>query len=320
MTKKNCVLSKRIRSVELMPLSRSSPSNKLVAEFLNWLRNHRGLAETTIVQYRRRIMRLLPSLGFDPITYEATLVRRVILEEAKRCSLSEIREVTTALRGYLRFLVARGICRPGINDAVPTIAGWRLSSLPLYLLPADVEKLIISCDLAKPVGIRDRAILLLLVRIGLRAGDILTMCLNDIDWEDGTLRVCGKGRREVRLPLPQDAGDALISYLTEARPSTRSNRVFLHARAPLGPFQLASNVSLVVDRGLKRAGITNAPSRGANLLRHTAATSMLRSGATLDTIGAILRHRSIDSTAHYAKVDILTLRKIAQPWPGGEPC
>jgi site-specific recombinase XerD len=259
-------------------------------------------------------------LGFDPATYNASLIRRFIIEEAERCSPSVINETIKALRGYLKFLVAHGVCQPGIEGAVPAVAQWRLSSLPLYLLPTDVEKLIMTCDLTTPVGIRDHAILLLLARLGLRNGDILTMCLSDIDWDGGTLMVCGKGRREVRLPLPQDAGDALLSYLTEARPHTGNTRVFLTSCAPFRPFKYTSNVSSVVNRGLKRAGITNAPSRGATLLRHSAATAMLRSGATLDAIGVVLRHRSVNTTAHYAKVDFPTLKKVVQPWPGDESC
>lgn len=320
MSNPSCDLPNRPKSMEQATPSTKIPNDKLVAEFLDWLQHHRGIAETTITQYRRRIMRLLPALGFDPTTYDAILIRRVIVEKAKRCSSHEIKTLTSVLRGYLRFLVARGICRPGIDEAIPTIAGWRLSALPRYLLPAEVDKLITACDLTKPAGIRDHAILLLLARLGLRAGDILKMRLGDINWEEGTLLVCGKGRRYVRLPLPQDAGDALLSYLTEARPNTGSDQVFLHLRAPFRPIDQSHTVSYVVDGGLKRAGILNAPSRGANLLRHSAATAMLRSGATLDAIGTILRHRSVNTTAHYAKVDIPTLQKVVQPWPGDESC
>jgi site-specific recombinase XerD len=146
------------------------------------------------------------------------------------------------------------------------------------------------------------------------------MRLVDVAWADGTIQVRGKGRREVRLPLPQDAGDALLEYLNRARPCVDEDRIFLRSSAPYRPLTGSSVVSSVVRLALGRAGITDAPSRGANLLRHSAATSMLRAGASLDAVGAVLRHRSVDTTAHYAKVDITMLQQIAQPWPGAASC
>lgn len=291
-----------------------------VAAYQNWLRRHRGICERTIDRHSRMVMRLLRELGEDPAAYDAGLIRRVIVNEAKRSSRPHVKTMTTALRGYIRFLAARGECRPGLDGAVPTIPQWRLSTLPRYLPGADVERLIASCDLSKPYGIRDRAILLLLARLGLRAGDIVAMRLDDLAWNDGTLRVRGKGRREIRLPLPQDAGDALLDYLARARPPVDDNRVFLRSSAPYRPFATSCSVSDAVRLAMGRAGITGAPSRGATLLRHSAATGMLRAGATLDAIGAVLRHRSIDTTAHYAKVDIIMLRQIAQPWLGEASC
>jgi integrase/recombinase XerD len=291
-----------------------------VAEFQDWLRHHRGISERTVDRHSRMVMRLLLRLGDDPVIYDAELVRQVILAEAQKTSRPNIKTMTTALRGYLRFLAANGLSRPWLDRAVPTIPQWRLSALPRYLPPADVERVIASCDHTKTHGIRDRAILLLLARLGLRAGDILGMRLDDIAWEEGTLRVRGKGRREVRLPLPQDAGDALLHYLEQARPLVDNDRIFLRSSAPYRPFAAPSVVSGVVKLALKRAGITDAPSRGANLLRHSAATAMLRAGATLDAIGTVLRHRSVDTTAHYAKVDVAMLRQVAQPWPGDASC
>lgn len=291
-----------------------------VTAFQEWLKLHRGIAERTINRHGRMVMRLLPALGFDPKVYDARLVRQVILEEARHCSRPYVKTMTTALRGYLRFLATLGLCRPGLDLAIPTIPQWRLSALPRYLNGEDVDRLIASCDLATPQGVRDRAILLLLARLGLRAGDILDMRLDDIDWREGALRVRGKARREMCLPLPQDAGDALLDYLRDGRPRVVCDRVFLRSVAPHRAFAQSSTVSSVVRHALERAGINDAPSQGANLLRHSAATSMLRAGATLDSIGTVLRHRSIDTTAHYAKVDIDMLQQIAQPWPGGASC
>lgn len=291
-----------------------------VAAYQDLLRHHRGISERTIDRHGRMITRLLPALGAEPEIYDAALIRRVIIDEAKRSSRPHVKTMTTALRGYLRFLAAAGLCRPGLDYAVPTIPQWRLSALPRYLPASTVEQVIASCDLTKPQGIRDRAILLLLARLGLRAGDVLTMRLGDIAWNEGTIRVRGKGRREIRLPLPQDTGDALLEYLSRARPRVDDDRVFLRSLAPYRPLKRSSVISSVVRLALGRAGISDAPSRGANLLRHSAATSMLRAGASLDAVGTVLRHRSVDTTAHYAKVDVGMLQQIAQPWPGETSC
>lgn len=180
--------------------------------------------------------------------------------------------------------------------------------------------MIASCDVSKPHGVRDKAILLLLARLRLRAGDVLNLGLGDICWAEGTLRVSGKGRREVCLPLPQDAGDAVLAYICHARPVSESDAVFLRSSAPYQPFADSSTISCLVRRALTGAGISNSPSRGANLLRHSAATTMLRAGATLDTIGTVLRHRSATTTAHYAKVNVPMLLQIAQPWPREASC
>jgi site-specific recombinase XerD len=294
--------------------------NDRVVEFQDWLRHHRGISERTVDRHGRMVMKLLPGLGDDPGTYDAELVRRVILAEAQSSSRPYIKTMTTALRGYLRFLAAQGTCRPWLDRAVPAIPQWRLSALPRYLPAADVERLIASCDLTKPHGIRDKAILLLLARLGLRAGDILGMRLDDIEWDEGTLRVRGKGRREVRLPLPQEAGDALLEYLQRARPRVDDDQMFLRSSAPYRSFAGPCAISDVVRLALKRAGVADPPSRGTNLLRHSAATGMLRAGATLDAIGAVLRHQSTDTTAHYAKVDVAMLQQIAQSWPGDASC
>jgi integrase/recombinase XerD len=298
----------------------TSPTNDRVRTFQSWLRQHRGLSARTIDRHGRMIMRLLPALGNDPASYDAGLVRRVILAEMQRSSRPYVKTMTTALRGYLNFLAAHGECRPWLDRAIPPVPQWRLSALPRYLPAEDVERLISSCDLSKPHGTRDRAILLLLARLGLRAADILNMRLDDIAWANGTLRVRGKGRREIQLPLPQDAGDALLGYLETTRPRVACEHVFLRLSAPHRPFAVSSSISSVIRLALERAGIDDAPTRGANLLRHSAATSMLRAGATLDAVGTVLRHRSPDTTAHYAKVDVAMLRQVAQCWPGSEPC
>jgi len=291
-----------------------------VSDYQQWLKRHRGIRDSTIKRHGRMVMRLLTVLGHNPITYDASLIRRAILAEAQQCSPSYVKTMTTALRGYLRFLAAAGICPPGLERAVPLVPQWRLSSLPRYLSGADVERLIASCDLGTVHGMRDRAILLLFARLGLRAGDVLNMQLDDIDWAAGTVLVSGKGRREVRLPLPQEVGDAVLAYVDRARPVVEEKRLFLRSCAPYRPFTSPTTVSCVVSLALRRARIENPPSRGANLLRHSAATAMLRGGATLQSVGTVLRHRSLDTTAHYAKVDLPMLQQITQPWPGEGSC
>lgn len=289
--------------------------DRRVVEFQDWLRQHRGICERTIELRGRLVMRLLPALGNRTRSYDAHLIRETIVAETKRASIAQVRSMTTALRGYLRFLGARGLCRPGLEHAVPTIPQRRLSALPRYIGAADVERLIAACDVTTPLGIRDRAILLLLARLGLRAGDIISLRLDDIDWQQATQSVRGKGRRETRLPLPQDAGDAVLAYLDRTRPPVADSRIFFMLNAPFRPLTRSNVVSRVVSRAIRKAGIA-APSMGANLLRHSAATAMLRGGATLDMVGAVLPHRSPNMTAHYAKVDVAMLQQVAQPWPG----
>ena len=198
---------------------------------------------------------------------------------------------------------------------MPIIPQWRLSTLPRYIDAAQVEQLIATCDTATPTGLRDRAILLLLARLGLRAGDIVSLRLDALDWPQATVSVRGKGRRETRLPLPQDAGDAVLAYLERARPRAVSDRLFFMLNAPIRPITGSGVITNVVRSAIRKAGI-DAPTKGASLLRHSAATAMLRGGATLDMVGAVLRHRSPDMTAHYAKIDVTMLQQIAQPWPG----
>jgi integrase/recombinase XerD len=283
--------------------------------FCDWLLRHRGLATRTIERHQRLITTMLPALGSNTVAYNASLVRDVILERIRGCRPAHAKTILGALRIYLRFLAVEGACQAGLDHVLPSIAEWRLSSLPRYFDAEQASRLIHSCRSDGPQGWRDRAIVLLLVRLGLRAGDIANMRPEDIDWQQGTLLVRGKGRRDVRLPLPQDAGDAILDYVEKARPRVAIDRIFLCAKAPFRAVRSGSIVSGIVRAALGRAGIQNPPSYGANLLRHTAATTILRAGSTLEEIGSVLRHKSPDTTAQYAKVDVAVLQKIAQPWP-----
>jgi site-specific recombinase XerD len=297
-----------------------APPHPLLDDYQSWLRAHRGLSERTIARHLRHLHKLLPELGTATLDYDAARIRNVVRESRERTGLADLRTITSALRSYLRFLAGVGLCRPNLDHAIPPVLQWRLSSLPRYLAGADVERVIASCDQLTRGRLRDRVILLLLARLGLRAGDVAGLRLSDIDWTSGMLRLSGKARRQVRLPLPQDVGDALLAYIEQERPRVYQEAVFLTMVAPYRSFARSSHVSTIVALALKRAGISDPPSAGASLLRHSAATSMLRSGATLEAVGTVLRHRSLDMTAHYAKVDVPMLEQIAQPWPEEMAC
>ena len=292
----------------------------LLRAFGQWMRQHRGTSESTLANYARPIRALLRRLGEEPNKFEARGLRHFVLEASRRGGWAGAKTCTTALRMFLRFLIAEGRCALGLEAAIPVLAHWRLASLPRYLPPDDVERLIASCDPASPVGRRDRAILLLLARLGLRAGDIVQLRLDDLDWQSAWIHVWGKGRRHTRLPLTHEVGQALVAYLEAGRPRTETEAVFVRCRAPFDAFRSHCAVSVIVDRALRRAGVRR-PSRGAaHLLRHSVATAMLRQGASLQDVAVLLRHRSIETTQIYAKVDLPALQQIAQPWPEVPPC
>ena len=291
-----------------------NPEPALVASFREWFQKHRGAVESTLRQYCSGAADLLNALGEDLSQWNAQQIRTFLLDRANRCGDSTVGKLITAMRAFLRYLSFRGLCRIDLDQAVPALAHWRLASLPQCLKPEEVDRLIAACEGSSVRCLRDRAMILLLVRLGLRAGDVARLRLADIEWESGTLRVLGKGRYEVRLPLPQDAGDTLLRYL-ECRPEAgQTDHVFVRSIAPFKAFISGDCVSGVVKRALRRAGVITA-AKGAHLLRHTAATEMLRHGVPLGQIGLVLRHRSIDMTAYYAKVDVALLKQVAQPWP-----
>ncbi|MGK5084857.1 tyrosine-type recombinase/integrase, partial [Bdellovibrionota bacterium FG-1] len=233
-------------------------------------------------------------IGNDPSLYESTTLRAAVREMIGKHGVGMARLVSKIVRAFVRYLAVDGRCRPGLDAAILPVAKWSLASLPRYASTEVVQKIIDSCDLNQPGGVRDRAILLLLARLGLRGGDIVLMRLSDIDWVAGNVRVSGKGRREVNLPLPQEVGDAILTHLRSRRPVAGCDRVFLRSRAPWRPLTESSCVSAIVERAIDRAGVST-PTRGAHLLRHSTATAMLREGICLPTIGIILRHRSIET-------------------------
>ncbi|MEY8199514.1 MAG: tyrosine-type recombinase/integrase [Colwellia sp.] len=291
----------------------------LIALFSEYL-HQRGLSPLTIKKYQASVSILIPKLGSSTEKYEPTLIQQVICDLTQPLSRGGAKSVTVALRSYLRFLSLEGLCPPDLDKAVPSIAQWKLSSMPRYIESNDVELVINACDINTHIGLRDRAIILLLARLGLRAGDIVNMRTNDINWSEGTLTVWGKGQKESRLPLPQDTGDAILVYLDKVRPRVALKALFLCINAPYRALGNSPCVSNIARAALLRSGVANLPFHGAHLLRHSAATSLLREGATLETVSALLRHSSLDMTVYYAKVDIPNLLKITQPWPEKISC
>ena len=225
--------------------------------------------------------------------------------------------MTSVLRSFLNYLFQESKTAANLAAAIPATAGGRLSELPRYLEAAEVEKLLRACDRRHKVGRRDYAVLVLLARLGLRASEVTNLELDDIDWTAGELVIHGKGNRVDRMPLLQEVGKAVADYLKRGRPRCSTRRVFVQCKAPYAGFSSPPNiVSSIVKRALARAGL-NPINHGAHLLRHSLATNLLRSGASLTQIGQVLRHQQMSSTEIYAKVDVNALRALAQPWPGG---
>ena len=306
------------RGVVSKPLEPScADEDPAIEQFGAWLRQHRGIGESTVRHHTQLARSLKTELGPDPAEYTAGLIRTILLSRFTGASWHQARWLATTMRMYLRFLASGGHCAPAMVAAVPKAPVWKLASLPRYASAKTIERVIGSCDTTTPVGVRDKAILLLLARLALRAGDVVALRFEDIDWRHALIRVCGKSRQETRLPLPQDVGNAILAYVEHARPSLPHDRIFVRARAPYRPFVSSSAVTSIVAHALDRAGMDDVRPRGAYLFRHSAATRLVRSGESLEMIGALLRHRSIDTTAIYAKTDRPMLLEVAQPWIGG---
>lgn len=239
-------------------------------------------------------------------------VSAFVLVEAQRRDGTSIRSVATALRSFLRYAHVRGLISSLLTGAVPGVGAWRGAGLPMPLEPGQLDQLLACCDRRTPVGCRDFALMVLMGRLGLRCGEVARLTLDDIDWRAGTITIYGKGHRDDALPLPLDVGRALVDYLRRGRPPGALRRaVFIRVLAPHHAMGSAA-VSRVVASAAERAGL---PPVRAHRLRHTAATELLRSGATLPQVGQVLRHRRLLSTAIYAKVDEATLGELARPWP-----
>jgi integrase/recombinase XerD len=307
-------------TAEKIAAPRRTPAERCALAYAQYLRDARALAKTTIVNYVPFIRGFLTDrFGKGPIRLarlNAGDVVRFVQRQAPRLHLKRAKLLTTALRSFLRYARYRGEVARDLAAAVPIVANWSMSSIPRAIGAQQIRQLLASIDRHTAIGRRDYAILLLLARLGLRSGEVAFLELDDIDWEAGQVSVRGKGGQRTGLPLPADVGAAIAAYLRHGRPRSTSRRVFLRSKAPVRGFLRQTAVGSIIRHELQRAGI-QAPTTGAHQFRHALATQMLRRGASLSEIGEVLRHRSLQTTTIYAKVDLNALRPLALPWPGG---
>lgn len=300
------------------PVRDDSATSALLARYEQYLRRERAVARSTIAAYRSFVrafvVERLADGAMRPDALRAGEVREFLLARVRRMAPRRAQAMATALRSFLRFLFLRAETDVDLSRAVPMVRQWRFSGVPRYVPAADVERLLRACDRSSATGRRDHAILLLLARLGLRAGEVLALDLEDVRWREAEIVVRGKGRVRDRLPLLADVGAALALYLKKDRPAGASRRVFVCRKAPHRGFSHPSSVSTIVARAFARTGLAPAM-RGAHTLRHSLATAMVRRGASLAEIGEVLRHRSPATTEIYAKLDFGALRDVALPWP-----
>jgi len=314
-------LIEQLRGAGVVPLREptrdDSPAATLLARYEEHLRRERALAPSTIAVYRYFVRRFLLERVEDSGVLDvlkASAIRDFLLAHVRRLSPRRAQTLGNSLRSFFRFLFSRGETAMDLSFAVPTVRQWRLSGVPRHLPAQDVERLLRSCDVTSATGRRDHAILLLLARLGLRAGEVLALELDDLDWQEGKIVVRGKGLARDCLPLLPDVGAAIALYLRKDRLPGRSRRLFLCMKAPHRGFSNSRSIASIVVRAFARAGLHPAV-RGAHTLRHSLATEMLRRGASLTEIGEVLRHRSAKTTEIYAKLDFGALREVAMPWP-----
>jgi site-specific recombinase XerD len=294
-----------------------TPVDELLADYHAWLVVDRCLAGPTVLRYENLARRFLrecaaeDGIGFIEELAGADVIA-FLMRESARVSVGAAKGRVAELRSLLRFLYLKGLTATALASAVPPVAGWHDTGIPSGPVATDVQLLLDGCDRNVAGGIRDFAILMLVARLGLRSAEVARLELGDLDWRAGELVVRGKARRRDRMPVPSDVGEALAAYLSQARPATTIRQVFLALKAPMRAIR-PDLVSDVTRRACQRAGL---PRAGAHRLRHALATEMLRRGATLVEVSQVLRHRDLATTAIYAKVDLATLRRVAQPWPG----
>lgn len=298
-----------------------TPQDQIFEEFGDYLRRGRGLAPKSIIRHlpiiRRFLREVCPAGTSDLGKISQEDVTRYIERHARDWSPGSGKAMCWSLRAFLRYLYHRGLNPLALAGCVPSIRRWKLASLPTYLSAQQVQQVLDGCDRTTAPGRRDYAILMMLARLGLRAGEIAALTLDDIGWRSGEMLLRAKGRQRARMPMPPDVGVAVIAYLRYGRPTSSCRRLFLRTLAPHVGFASGCAITMIARTALERAGIRGYAHQGAHIFRHSLATELLRSGATLSEIGQLLRHESHDTTRIYAKVDIEALRTLSLPWPGG---
>jgi site-specific recombinase XerD len=300
-----------------------SPRERIFEDFAGYLARERGLARGTIVGHLPAVRLFLQEMGIERTGDLARLDQAAVIgfieRHARDRSPATARNMCWALRAFLRYLRWQGWTSIDLAGSVPTVRRWRHATLPTCMSSGQVQQVLDGCDRRTATGRRDFAILMLLARLGLRANEVVTLTLDAIDWRSGQVLVNGKGRQRTWMPLPPDVGAAIASYLRDGRPRSDSRRVFLREAAPHAGFASSASIYVVANTALRRAGIQGFAHMGAHLFRHSLATELLRSGASLSEIGQVLRHRDQDTTRLYAKVDVDSLRGMSAAWPGGVP-
>ena len=297
-----------------------SERERVEQAFCTHLLQDQGLRPSTPACYVQHVSRFLRGrFGDGPVRFDELAsadITGFIRRDTLGHSYSRAQQTLTAMNAFLRYVRLRGLIAVDLTTCVPKAAHWSLAKLPAFLRPAQVTRVLTRCERRSGIGRRNYAMLLLLARLGLRAGEVAALTLDQIDWQNGVLTVRGKGGQWTQMPLPQDVGEAIVDYLEHGRPLSFDRHLFVSVHAPRRGFRAANSISVIASRALSRARI-NHPRAGAHIFRHALATEMLRQGASLSEIGKLLRHRHPDTTRIYAKVDLMALRELAMPWPGG---
>lgn len=270
------------------------------------------------VRYARRLMISLNTSGKpDWTTLDAERICRFVQNESMKLSLNCRTQLVTAVRSFLRFLQSEGAVRPNLANAIPPVRTCRHADIPRHLKPEQLQRLIAVCLEPNVASRRDRAMVLMMARLGMRVGEVRQLRLDDIDWREGTVHVrSGKARTERVLPLPEDVGQAVVVYLREERPESQHRQIFLRTEAPFQGLSWSSGICRIAKRLLKHAGVEG-PRLAAHCLRHSVATQMVRGGASFQQAADVLGHKALQSTGIYAKLDDQSLLQVALPWPGG---
>lgn len=301
------------------PVNRTH-AQQVVYLFGRYLIEDKGLSHKTVIQYSPFIERFLTTC-FDsrPITLSSLTGMNVIdfiRHEAARLSVVRAKVATNALRAFLRFGVYLGKINADLIESVPTVASWAMTGIPRAISQQHIQAVLASCNRHSAIGRRDYAILMLLVYLGLRSGEVVALTLDSIDWERGSISIDGKCAQTTNLPLPVEVGQAIADYLEHGRPDSHTRALFLRALAPIRGLGSQTTIGTIVGSAISRAGV-NTPTRGAHQFRHAVATNMLRNGASMTEIGCLLRHKHPKTTNIYAKVDLDALRSLSLAWPGG---